>query len=97
MVFGSSDAPGEQSPFLFAVLDMESLNGVELVAGMKVWVDMPHMPNAFAGDVMYAEVVDGALPAASGSVWVKQLATAACPIIGDPWISEQPAIRCLAV
>ena len=76
---------------------MESLNGVQLAPGMKVWVDMPHMPQFFPGDVMYAEVVKGHRTAQAGQVWVKQLPTAACPVPGEAWVSEQHAIRCLAV
>ena len=76
---------------------MESLNGVSLIPGMKVWVDMPHMPEFFPGDVMYAEVIEGHREAQQGQVWVRQIATAGCPIVGESWVSEQHAIRCLAV
>ena len=78
---------------------MESLNGVQLVPGMKVWVDMPHMPGHFPGDVMYAEVVKGHRTAEAGQVWVRNLPTPAQPYAGEEggWVSEQPAIRCLAV
>ncbi len=78
---------------------MESLNGVELTPGMKVWVDMPHMPEWFPGDVMYAEVVEGHREPQVGYVWVRQLATPALPLPKGmaAWVSEQHCIRCLAV
>lgn len=78
---------------------MESLNGVQLAPGMKVWVDMPHMPEWFPGDVMYAEVIEGHREPQPGQVWVRQLPTAALPLPKGmaAWVSEQHAIRCLAV
>ncbi|MAK71875.1 MAG: hypothetical protein CMF19_07500 [Idiomarinaceae bacterium] len=77
---------------------MESLNGIQLVVGMKVWVDTAHMgANYFPGDCMYGEVVQGHRQAQNGQVWVRQIATAACPVAGDAWIGEHFANRCLAV
>ena len=75
---------------------MESLNGIQLISGMKVWVDMPHMPGFFPGDVMLAQVIEGHRKAQKGEVWVQQLPTPGCPIEGDAWISEQHCHRCLA-
>ena len=80
-------------------MNMESLNGAQLVPGMKVWVDMPHMVGHFPGDVMWAEVVEGHRQPQAGQVWVRQLPTPAQPYAGEEggWVSEQHSIRCLAV
>jgi hypothetical protein len=69
---------------------MESLNGVELVPGMVVWVDTPHMPGHFAGDVMKAEVVKGYREPQAGMIWVRTLPTPANPYPGEGggWVSE---------
>ena len=63
--------------------------------GQTVWVDMPHMPGAFAGDVMLAEVVEGHRDPQDGTVFVRQLATPAMPFPGNDggWVSEQPTAR----
>jgi hypothetical protein len=76
---------------------MESLNGEELVPGMKVWVDMPHMSGVFPGDVMLALVIENQGQAEAGEIWVRQLPTPRCPIVGETWISRQECRRCLAV
>jgi len=76
---------------------MESLNGAELVPGMKVWVDMPHIPGVFPGDVMKALVIEDQGQTEAGEVWVKQLPTPKCPIVGEAWISKQECCRCLAI
>ena len=59
--------------------------------GRKCWVDMPQRMQ-FAGDVMYAQVVEGFRPAREGMAWVRQLATPAMPNPGEDggWVSEQP-------
>ena len=76
---------------------MESLNGTELVPGMKVWVDMPHMPGVFPGDVMKALVIENQDQTDVGEIWVRQLPTPGCPIADEAWISKQVCCRCLAI
>lgn len=68
------------------------------IGGRKVWVDMPHMADAFAGGVMRAELIDDSdmhRPAREGMAWVRQLATPAMPFPGEQggWVSEQPWSR----
>jgi hypothetical protein len=65
-----------------------------LMTGQKCWVDMPkHME--FAGDVMWAEVIEGHRDPQEGHIFVRQLATPAMPNPGEQggWVSEQPLIR----
>lgn len=63
--------------------------------GRKCWVDMPHMPGQFPGDVMYAEVVEGHRAPQEGMTWVRALPTPAMPYVGEEggWVTEQPVAR----
>lgn len=63
--------------------------------GRKCWVDMPHMPGQFPGDVMLAVVVEGHREPQEGMAFVRQLATPAMPFPGEEggWVSEQPLSR----
>lgn len=69
--------------------------------GQAVWVDMPHMADAFPGAVMKAEIVhpaDMGRNAQPGLAWVRQVATPAQPYPGEDggWVSEQPLSRIYA-
>ena len=65
--------------------------GELIMTGQKCWVDMPKRME-FAGDVMYAEVIEGHREPQEGHIFVRQLATPAMPFPGEEggWVSEQP-------
>ena len=86
---------------------MESLNGAQLIPGMKVWADSVL---GFPGDVMLAEVIATDLkPGFIGfhfgkvcrteCVTIRHLSTAGAPVPKgqDAWVTDWPANKLLAV